>query len=265
MDKQTVTGLVLRETVKGDNDKLLTLLTAERGKLLILGKGVRSLRSRNMTTSQQFSYATYLIARSGNGPYYISESELTESFCGLRDSLTGLSLASYVCDVADHVSVEENPDVPLLRLTLNTLYAIMQKKRREAQIKGAFELRCAAVCGFMPELSGCAVCGATDAPAYYLDILEGELICPNCMARRGRENQGEADARTDWTRPLANVSPELLEILRYVVSSEQKRFLSFELPANLEADFSSVCERYLLHHLGRGFNTLDFYRQVTKV
>ena len=264
MDKHTVTGLVLREYAKGENDKLLTILTAERGKVTVLGKGVRSLRNRNMVTTQPFCYATYVLTKGKSGLYYISESDLHEAFFDLRGDLCSLALASYICEVADHVSVEDNADIPLLRLTLNTLYAAAQRKKPEVQIKGAFEMRCAAVLGFAPELSGCAGCGSGDAPAYYLDILGGELFCPDCISRRDSKDE-LIEYSGEWSRPLAPVSPELLAILRYVTGAELSRLLSFSLPEALTHDFSSVCERYLLHHLGRGFTTLDYYKQYQKL
>ncbi len=264
MDKEKVTGVVLRERAKGENDKLLSILTAEHGKMVVLGKGVRSLRNKNMVAAQPFCCATYVLTKSRSGMYYISESELHEAFFDLRADLLSLALASYVCEVADHVSVEDNADVPLLRLVLNTLYAAAGKKRPTAQIKGAFELRCASVLGLSPELSCCADCGDPDAPAYWLDILGGELFCADCMSKRGHE-EASVEYSGEWSRPLCPVSPELLAVLRYVISAEPTRFLSFSLPEHMEADFSAVCERYLLHHLGRGFSTLDYYKQFSKL
>lgn len=264
MDKLTVTGIVLREYAKGDNDKLLSILTAEHGKLLVLGKGVRSLKNKNMVASQPFCYATYVLSKSKSGIYYISESELHEAFFDLRCDLSSLAFASYVCEVADHVSVEENADVPFLRLVLNTLYAAAQKKRPLPQIKGAFELKCAATIGLAPELSCCAECGCADTPAYYLDILGGELICPECMSKKGYEDK-TVEYSGEWSRPFSPVSPGLAAIMRYIIGAEVSRFLSFSLPENMTDEFGNVCERYLLHHLGRGFATLDYYKQYEKL
>ncbi len=264
MDRETVTGVVLREYAKGDNDKLLSILTAEHGKMLVLGKGVRSLRNKNMVATQPFCFATYMLTKSKSGMYYISESELHEAFFDLRGDLCSLSFASYVCEVADHVSVEDSEDVPLLRLVLNTLFAAAGKKRPTAQIKGAFELRLASVLGLSPELSHCAGCGSTDAPEFWLDILEGELFCADCMAKRGHGEE-TVEYSGEWSRPLCPVTPELCEVMRFVISAEPTRFLSFSLPEHLAADFSSVSERYLLHHLGRGFPTLDYYKQFSKL
>ncbi len=264
MDKQTVTGLVLRETAKGEADKLLTLLTAEHGKMTVLGKGVRSLKNKNMVTTQPYCYATFILSKSRSGIYYISDSDLTEAFFGLRGDLLTLALAAYVCEVAEACSVENSADVPLLRLTLNTLYALSQNKKPVRQIKASFEMRCAAVCGFSPDVSGCALCGTDEAPAYYLDILGGELLCPDCMTRRRPEDE-TVEYSGEWTRPFSPVSPATLGIMRHTLGCDISKLLAPKLTDAETAEFAAVSERYLLHHLGRGFATLDYYRQFEKL
>ena len=263
MDKLTVTGLVLREIPKGDNDKLLTILTSEHGKMLVTGKGVRSLKNSNMASSHQFCFATYVLTKNRSGYYYISESDLHESFFALRGDLYKIALAAYVCDVADEMSTEENADVELLRLTLNTLYAISSGKRSLEQIKAGFEMRAAAVSGFMPDMSGCAVCGSDDEELYYLDILEGELLCQECVSqaagREYREYSGE------WSRPISVISPNVRDAVRFITSCEIQRFLSFSLADDEMRELSAVSEKYLLHHLGRGFDTLDYYKEYGKL
>ena len=54
-----VNGLVIREADHGENDKLLTILTEKYGKLFVIGKGVKSVRSRHMASCQLFSYASF--------------------------------------------------------------------------------------------------------------------------------------------------------------------------------------------------------------
>ncbi len=258
MEKLSVHGLVLREKPLGDNDKLLTLLTAEHGKMFVTGKGVRSLKNKNMTSSQPFAYSTFVLTKNKSGFYHISESDLHELFFGIRTDLNRIALASYICDVADHCSVEENDETALLRLTLNTLYAISQDKRPLPQIKGAFELRCAAVSGMAPDLSACCMCDSDEAPLYYLDILEGELLCSDCISRRRADKY--ADREGEWTRPFIAVSPMLLGAFRYTIEADASKFLSFSLPEAELSNYSAACERYLLHHLGRGFPTLEYYK-----
>ncbi len=263
MEQISVTGLVLRELPKGDNDKLLTILTSEHGKMLVTGKGVRSLKSKNMVTSLQFCFATYVLTKNRSGFYYISESELHESFFGLRGDLYKIALAAYVCDVADALSVEENVDIELLRLTLNTLYALSNGVRPVGMIKAAFEMRAAAEEGFAPDMSGCAVCGSDDEEMYYLDILEGDILCHNCVASASENEYREYSG--EWSRPFAVLSKGVRCAIQYITSCESKRFLSFSLTDDEMTELGAVAEKYLLHHIGRGFDTLDYYKEYGRL
>ncbi len=259
MEKLTAKGLVIRERQSGDNDKVMTLLTAEHGKMFVTGKGVRSLKNKNMTSCQPFAYSTFVLTKNKSGFFHISESDLHEMFFGIRTDLDRIALASYICELADHCSVEENDETALLRLTLNALYALSVGKKTPTQIKAAYELRLAAILGFAPDLSGCVMCSAETSPIYYLDILEGELLCSDCISRRGHEDK-YADREGEWTRPFITVSPTLLGALVYTVTADVAKLLSFTLPEREMEEYSAACERYLLHHLGRGFSTLDYYK-----
>ena len=55
----TADGLVLRVKTTGENDKLLTLLTPLQGKITVLVKGGRSLKSGSLSATQLFSYGNY--------------------------------------------------------------------------------------------------------------------------------------------------------------------------------------------------------------
>ena len=52
----TSDALVIREVPYGESDKLLTLLTAEYGRVNVMAKGAKSLRSKLMTASQLFTW-----------------------------------------------------------------------------------------------------------------------------------------------------------------------------------------------------------------
>lgn len=262
---ETVKGLVIREVNFGDNDKLLTLLTEQHGKMTVRGCGVRSHKNKNFAASQLFSYGTYVIAKRKNGGDYIKEADLEENFFALRENLVSLAFASYICELANYISGEENSDEPFLRLVLNTLWAESHGEAtpgRTKKIKASFELRCACALGFSPELSACSVCGRRGGAEFYLDILGGALLCPDCVSKTGHADR---EGFGGWTRPLVRVSEAAVDAMRYVTRADDARFLSFSLPEPYMDEFANACERYLLGHIGRGFATLDYYKQFEKL
>lgn len=250
-------GLCVRETDIGEADKIITLVTMEYGKISVSGKGVKSLKSRHMAATQPFCYSSFVLRKSKKY-YYIEESELIESFYSLRGDLDRLSLAAYICDVCADVSVENSADPELLRLTLNSLYAL-NKGCEARKVKAAFELRCASVIGFCPELSACDVCGQTDGEMY-IDIMNGRLLCKKCKPRAEREAEMTEDG--ERARLYMLIPSDTLRAMRYIVSAESGRFLSFNLDEDGMYQLGSVSEKYLTNHLEHGFYTLDFYKSI---
>ena len=258
MERITVRGLNVREVDVGESDKIITLVTAEYGKMTVTGKGVRSLRSKNMVSCQPFAYATYVLRRSKKY-FYVEETELIDCFFDLRADLDKLSLAAYVCDVCADCSVENQPDPELLQLTLNTLFAISNKDIPLGKIKAAFEFRCAAVCGFCPDLTACDRCGKVTLGRMYLDVMNGRLLCGDCKPTAEREEMMEDNGTA---RLYYLLSDDVLAAMRYIVDSPAGKFLSFSIDEDGLYLLSMYSEGYLINHLEHGFGTLEFYKSI---
>ena len=65
MEQQRVHGLVVREMMHGENDKLLVILTKETGRLLVCAKGARSIKNRHFAAVQLFSYSEFVLRARG--------------------------------------------------------------------------------------------------------------------------------------------------------------------------------------------------------
>ena len=116
----TTDALIIREVAYDDNDKLLTLLTPECGRVNVMAKGARSIRSGLMTASQLYSWGNYVIYSKGER-HWLREATLIEPFYGLRSDLELLSLAAYLCDVTYEATGEQVEAAEVLRVVLNTL------------------------------------------------------------------------------------------------------------------------------------------------
>ena len=259
MEEITVTGLVVRETPLDEYDKLITVVTHELGKITIKGKGVKSLKSKHVSTTQLYSYNTYVLRK--RKYYYIVDSEHKESFFGLRTELARLALAAYIADICADMAAEENPDEPILRLTLNALYALSQGKYTPSKVKAAFELKSAALSGLCPDLVACCVCGCYEADAMYLDVMNGKIVCPKCRGAYVRGKLIDEDATADI---YIKLSPAVLEAMRYIAYSDQKKMLSFSLDDEDMTELSRACEKYLINQLENDYYSLDFYKKVTE-
>lgn len=238
-------GLVLRETRVGEADKLLCVLTATEGKITVKARGALRKGSRTGSATQLFAFSELTLFQ-GKSQYTLNEATPVELFFSLRERVESMALAAYVCEVLEILSDADSGTEELLRLGLNTLYALSEQTAPEELIKAAFELRAAALAGYAPEVEGsCAACGA--AEELYFSPAEGAVFCRlhlpgdrGAVCLRG----GAADA------------------MNYVLSCDARRIFSFRLGEEGMRAFSVAAERYLLAALGRGFRTLDYYHKI---
>ncbi len=250
-------GLVLNESPWGEHDKLLTVLTAEVGKLPVLLKGGSSLKNKDSGACLPFSYTEFVTADRGGRPW-IREANCIEGYINLRSDLENTALAMYFCDIANEVCTEGGDESEMLQLILNSLYALDRGLKPRELVKAAFELRTAVISGFTPDLVKCVDCGASESEAMYLDVMDGVIHCAECRKKRNL-----SAPREGHTALLYTLDKQMLDAMRFVSYCEAKKLLSFVLPNDLHAVFGKYCEGYLLNHIDRGFKSLEFYNLLS--
>ena len=127
-------GLVLRETPYKEADVMLTVLTECQGKLSVMARGARRKSSKFSAGVQLLSYSEFTLYESG-GRYTLNEAEPLEMFFGIRGDIVKLSLASYFAEVLEQAADEDTINPELLRLGLNSVFAISKTSINMEKIK----------------------------------------------------------------------------------------------------------------------------------
>lgn len=245
----TIKGLVIRERPAGENDKWLTVLTAEQGVLEVRARGVRKQNAKNAAISQLYSYGSLCLERSRTGVYFLNSSELIRSFYSVRLDISRLSLALYFSEMTIYTGTGEQQSADVLRLFLNTLHYLEVKERSHRLLKPVFELRLMSEIGLVPNLIGCCKCYKYEDGDMVFDMAEGRLYCSRCCSKR------------DMTR-CAILDGVLLHALRFIALSDMERIFSFRISKKHLEELSLITERYANIQLGRSFKTLEFYKST---
>lgn len=240
-------GIVLRETETKDADKILTLLTEDRGKLSVIARGVRRRGCKYAACAQPLAYSEWTLYQKGAW-YYANEGATLELFNGLRQDLDAMALGFYFAELTETVTVEETPSRELLRHLLNGLYALSALHKPSWLVKPAFEVKLLCLAGYEPLADSCAYCGAAEPERPMLDVVQGVLRCGRCGA-------GESLSSV----PLC---PGSLAALRHVVYGDPKRLYSFQIGEDALRRFGAAAEAFAAAQLERGFRTLDFYKSL---
>ena len=259
--RDTCDGLVIREKAYGENDKLLSILTAKDGQITVIAKGARSMKSKLMPFCRLFTYANFEFYEK-NGMRWLSGGSVNDCFFGISEEIVGFALASYVVQLAAEITGEGVEAENTLRMTLNTLYAIEKRLKPYEQIKSAYEIFAANESGFSPDLDGCGACGELKNPdGAWLDVMNGRLLCEECMAKKNAVIPTEDELYT--SNILMPMNAQTVLAWKYVSSAPLKRVFSFELKDTESLSMlSRATEKYITSHLERGFETLEFYNTV---
>lgn len=259
--RKTFEGLILSETVLKERDKILTVLTADKGKVSVYAKNVRSLKRGSLAYTMPFQYCRFEVEERTGGISLIN-GDVLHSFYDITNDLTAFALGQYILDITRELAVENNVEADMLRLTLNTLYLIQEGKKSLQHIKATFEFRAMAQAGYMPELHGCDICGCEEGEMLF-DVMNGIIYCRECQKIR---NMGDAKPEDTGSASIVlQLTPSILRGLRYVLSAEPNRVFSYSIAEDEQADYAEVCEKYIINHLERGFTTLDFYHEVANM
>lgn len=237
-------GIVLREIEYKDNDKLLTVLTKDYGKITVKARGIKSQRSRLKAACQLLTFSEFTLLEK-LGRYTVTEANVNEMFLRLREDIERLYLATYFAQVCDVVAQEEDPNPQILSLLLNSLYAISKLDKPQRLVKAAFELRLMCISGFLPDLRGCMVCGKPDPDRF--NITQGALQCATCPS-------GD-----DIRMPIRAGT---LAAMRYITTCDAKKLFSFQLSEEGAQELEHITESYISTRLERGFSTLDLYKSL---
>lgn len=241
-----VKGLITRETRFKDQDKMLTVITAERGYISVRARGVMRLKCPFAPACQLFSYTEFTLFEN-KGLFSVNAAEPVELFLGLRTDARKLALAAYFSEIATSVADSDSDCEDLLRLTLNCLYALAAGSYSPEWIRAAFEMRMACIAGYTPQLAACFRCGA---PCMQGSIFpaDGVVCCADCLTA--------ADRMTGTIFCPPGVLPALI----YFSSAPLKKVLPAPPEESLITDTVAVTERYLFAQLDCDARPLHFYK-----
>lgn len=241
----TTMGLVLRATKTGEADRVLSVLTPT-GILSAIAKESLRLKNRLHSATGLFCYSEFTLFE-GKTMYVVDEAEVREVFWGVHEDVVNMALAMYCAEFVTTLSPTGDEADAQLRLLLNSLYYLSEKKRGPAFIKPVYELRALTLAGFLPGLVACADCVKYEGGAFCFDAATGLLFCAECAAKRGL---------------AANLDAAALAAMRHITYSEDEKLFGFSIGPESLARLGSVVEQYVRYCVDKPFKTLEFYHSV---
>jgi DNA repair protein RecO (recombination protein O) len=239
-------GIVLRHSDFSESDRLLTIFTRELGKVRVIAKGVRKIRSRKAGHVQPFTRSNLQLAR-GRELFILTQAEAIDGYEALRTDLVLLSYASYIIELIDRSANDEEENRSLYNLLVRTLTRLNRGDLPNLPTR-YFEMRLLDFVGFRPQLLACVQCGAEIQPEdQYFSAMQGGVICPKCGHR-------ETSARP--------VSMQTLKYLRHFQRSSYRDAARATISDVIYAEMENLMLYYLTYNLEHGLNSPSFIRRM---
>jgi len=252
-------AIVVRRRDQGEADRVLTLCTPQ-GKLSVIAKGVRKVRSRKAGHLELFTHARLVLARSRSSWDVVSQAETVEPHAVLRGDLTRGTYARYVAELYDRFVAEGEGGEPLFDLLRRTLGYLCEAEpgRETALLMRAYEQRLLSLVGFRPEWGRCVGdgCGRPLEPKgdepFGLDPERGGALCPACY----RAARGEPR--------VLPLSPAALRLLRACQREPFSRLRARSVPPAVLNEVERAARHYITYHLEQDLRSGVFLRRVRR-
>ena len=230
-------GIILEQNNMGDNDKMVTLLTPDLGKIGCAAKGARRPKSALMAGTQFLCFGDFIIYK-GVSSYNINSCEPIEIFYNIRLDIDKLTCATEVAKIVKDVTEENISEFRVLQLTLNTLYMISETDKDLDFILSVFKLRLLSIIGFRPKIEECTNCNEKNNLAYF-SIRDSGLKCENC---------GRID------KSAIKINESTIKAIKFIIWAEPKKIFSFNLSDESKAQLKLITKLYLDKCLEKEYN-----------
>ncbi len=170
-------ALLLRAVDYGENDKIVTLLTADLGKIGAGVKGVKKAGAKLRFAAQPFCFAEYVLAERG-GRYTATGASLYDGFYSVTESVETYYAAAAVCEACDKLVFEGMDAKAPLLFAVNALKELSAGKGAAALI--GFLLKLLASAGYPVGVENCPKCGKELNGRMRFDFASGAFFCDGC-------------------------------------------------------------------------------------
>jgi DNA repair protein RecO (recombination protein O) len=168
-------GIILRRRPFLESDLLLTVFSKNNGKIVILTKGSRKIKSKFMGHFEPFCLVKFSCLR-GKSFFIMTSLETLDSHSVTKENSDNIKIYSYISEVVDALTpeLERNEELFLsIKKYLNT------NNISESSI-AQFLFDILKSSGFAPNISGCSKCGNINEVLNHFSFYWGGLVCSKC-------------------------------------------------------------------------------------
>lgn len=181
------TGMVLRVSPSGENDRRASIYTHDHGKLEVFAKSARRLQSKLSPHLEPLTLVDCYIARGRVD--HLAGIERHERFPGVRSSLRQLTAALWAAELVDVLTRPDHPEPRIFRLL--EMWMLLVEAVGEDTLPKTFRLAFVAALfrylGHGLQCEMCVQCKQNTDTAWFFVARDGGVRCTNCRSNATAE------------------------------------------------------------------------------
>ena len=218
-----VEGIVVRARNLGEADRIVILLTPNRGLLSCVAKGARRTKSRSGGHVDLLRHISASLTGGSSDLFTISQVETLNAYLGLRADLNRLSLASHMSELCERSSLPSAANPILFELLKESLAHAEDGATGDLpKLRLWHEMRVLAISGFAPELHICTRTGAQLlAGDHWFSASDGGVVASVSHVEGsdiGNASPSE-DIDTAYSSPMLPARLNVIKLLRFVADA----------------------------------------------
>ncbi len=231
-------GIILRKTNTVNNRRMIVLFSKRYGKISAGTSISEKGRNKASLAIKPFTYGRYDLYKNRDN-YNINGAETIRSYYQLGEDVDKYANASYALEFISKVLPEELPQPKIFNMTVDFLEALSKRKKEYTTILMAYLLKAIKELGYMPQLSKCGACSATEK-LNFIDIKEGTCLCENCAKKKlNRDNDSL----------ICEIDLSIIKVMKYLLNNPFQSLQNIALEKEAAKKLKSFVWDYSKYHL----------------
>ncbi|MBQ6535678.1 MAG: DNA repair protein RecO [Firmicutes bacterium] len=247
---RTYEAIVLRARDWREQDRLLTLVSLEKGPETVIARGAKKPGSKLAACAQPFCRATVTLSPAKGGVSFLKEGRQEESYLPPGGDVERFAYLSYFSELLLAGWPENRPEPGLFALA-RAAFLMIKLDDQLSRTARFFELRFLDQLGLLPDLSCCAACGqspaSSDPRRFLLSPQRGQLLCAAC-AEVSYETSGVSSGNSP-RNGLPLLSPGALRYMTTLREAPFSKVSRLRLSPALDREIEQALDPYLSYHL----------------
>ena len=253
MTAASTRGIVLRAIPLRESDLMLTLLTAEHGRISAVARGARKSQRRFAGALQLLVLGRFQLSRSRGELFTLESADVEREWTTLASDVVSVAHASYVAEVAGSIVPPEQPEPEALELIVALWQSLAEGGPSPAALRFV-ELYLLELAGHQPALDACAACGRTELAGGVFDPTRGGAVCRACAAT----------SRGPGVRPLASATLAYLRAIAAASSPSDARAIDGRFDAADRTSGRDALVAMVLELVGKPLKSLEYIAKLAR-